>query len=532
MFKKFLTGCLLFLTAFTLSCTAASADKRVALIIGNGAYANKARLNNPQNDAQDVTAALKRSNFDVISATDLGQAEMRDAAIKFSRAAKNADIALFYYSGHAMQYNGVNYLMPIDAKLDDEADLKRFVRVDDIMADLQQAKNLRILVLDSCRDNPFADTLKRTLTRGTPTRGLSKIDAPLGTIVSFSTQSGQTAEDGTGRNSPYTAAFVRHIDQPKEIGDVFRDVSAEVYESSGKSQLPELSLSIIGKVYLNGPVTINVAPSSQGPAQGAPADPCASADAHWRASDSIGVISAYEDHIAKFPNCTFSNLARAKVEQLKQKAAAPPAPAAAACPARFDSGRYGASEMSCYCSPSAMTGTVWGTDIYTNDSSICAAALHAGAVSESGGTVRVRGAPGRSRYPASRRNGIATSSWDRWDGSFVFPSATGAATAATTAPEPLSSDSLLGEYSVVGTNPNGTSYRGVVNITSGGGGLYNFVWRIGSSQSYRGSGRLNGRTLTVNWGQSSPVIYQVQDNGVLVGRWSNGRATEDLTPSR
>jgi hypothetical protein len=323
---------LFLIAAYSLGCSPASAEKRVALIIGNGAYSHKAQLTNPPHDAEDVATALKRTNFEVIFATDLGQAEMQDAAIKFSRAARNADVALFYYSGHAMQFNGVNYLMPIDAKLDDEADLKRFIRVDDIMNDLQQAKNLRILVLDSCRDNPFAESLKRSLgsTRSSSVRqGLSKIDAPLGTIVSFSTQAGQTADDGNGRNSPYTAAFLKRIEGPEEIGDVFRDISSDVYETSGKSQLPELSLSIVGKFYLNGPVSITVTP----PAQSAPTDGCSAAEAHWKAADAIGTITAYEDHIARFPRCAFINLAKARVDQFKQKAAltspagTPPGPA-------------------------------------------------------------------------------------------------------------------------------------------------------------------------------------------------------------
>ncbi|QWG15694.1 caspase family protein [Bradyrhizobium sediminis] len=324
--QTFWKVCLLLLFACALGCSPASAERRVALVIGNGAYSHKARLTNPENDAADVAAALKRTNFEVILANNLGQLEMQDAAIRFSRAARNADVALFCYSGHAMQFNGVNYLMPIDAKLDDEADLKRFTRVDDIMNDLQQAKNLRILVLDSCRDNPFPEALKRSLgpTRGASVRqGLSKMDAPLGTIVSFSTQAGQTADDGTGRNSPYTAAFVRRIEEPKEIGEVFRDISADVYETSGRSQLPELSLSIIGKFYLNGPVSITVTP----PAQSAPANLCSAAETHWKAADVIGTVTAYEDHVARFPTCAFSNLARARIDGLKQKAAlAPPLP--------------------------------------------------------------------------------------------------------------------------------------------------------------------------------------------------------------
>ena len=152
----------LVLVACWLGLSPASAKTRVALVIGNGAYANTAQLANPTHDAEDVAMALKRSGFEVLQGMDLRQAGMQDLTIRFARAASRADVAMFYYSGHAMQFNGVNYLMPIDAVLTDEADLKRFVRVDDIMNDLQQAKNLRILVLDSCRDNPLAESLKRS----------------------------------------------------------------------------------------------------------------------------------------------------------------------------------------------------------------------------------------------------------------------------------------------------------------------------------------------------------------------------------
>ena len=310
--------------ALILFCGAKPADavaeKRVALVIGNGAYVNAPRLPNPSHDAEDVAAALKRSDFEVILGTDLSQAGMGDAAIRFARASRSADVAVFYYSGHAMQFNGVNYLMPVDAKLEDEADLKRMTRVDEILDDLQQAKNLRILVLDSCRDNPLADTLKRSmgLTRGASIqRGLTKMEAPLGTIVSFSTQAGRTANDGDGRNSPYTTAFLKHIEERNEIGDVFREISGDVYQASNKTQLPELSLSIIGKFYLNGPVSVTVNP----PAQPAPVDPCSAAEAHWKAADSIGTIAAFEDHVARFPRCAFADLAKARIDQLKQKTA-------------------------------------------------------------------------------------------------------------------------------------------------------------------------------------------------------------------
>jgi len=315
------TLCVALLVCWLGLCPASS-ETRVALVIGNGAYINTAQLPNPPHDAEDVAIALKHSGFQVIEGIDLRQADMQDLTIRFARAASTADVAMFYYSGHAMQFNGVNYLMPVDAVLADEADLKRFVRVDDIVNDLQQAKNLRILVLDSCRDNPLAESLKRSsgMTRAAAIgRGLSRVEAPRGTIVSFSTQSGQVAADGSGRNSPYTTAFLKHIEEPQEIGDVFRDISSDVYDNSGKTQLPELSLSIIGKFYLNGPVSITVAPVAP---QAAPqSDPCASAEAHWKAADSIGTLGAYEDHLARFSSCSFANLAKARIDGLKQKTA-------------------------------------------------------------------------------------------------------------------------------------------------------------------------------------------------------------------
>src|SRR5665213_2141238 len=176
-----------FILFFGLIAIPAFADTRVALVIGNGAYAHAPHLPNPPHDADDVAAALKRTGFQIIEGVDLNQAGMQDAAIRFARAARTADVAVFYYSGHAMQYAGVNYLVPIDAELHDEADLRRMARVDDILGDLQQAKNLRILVLDSCRDNPLADELKRSIGRtrsASVGRGLAKMESPNNRVVS------------------------------------------------------------------------------------------------------------------------------------------------------------------------------------------------------------------------------------------------------------------------------------------------------------------------------------------------------------
>jgi hypothetical protein len=251
------------------------AESRIALVIGNGAYQNVPRLANPANDAKAVAAALRRSGFDTIIATDLDEHGMEDATIRFSRAARTADVALFYYSGHALQYNGVNYLAPIEATLSDESDLRRMTRVDEIVSDLEQAKSLRIMVLDSCRDNPLAEQLRRSVgtTRSIPLgRGLAKIDTPQGMIMAYATQAGHTAEDGDGRNSPYTTAFLKHIEEQDEIGTIFREISEDVYETTKRSQLPELSLSIIGRFYLRGMAVAPTAAASASASLSPPAE--------------------------------------------------------------------------------------------------------------------------------------------------------------------------------------------------------------------------------------------------------------------
>src|SRR5260370_42335980 len=170
---------------FSVFVTPAVADNRVALVIGNGAYARVPHLPNPVHDADDVAAALKRSGFEIIVATDLDKAGMDEAMIKFARAARTAEVAMFYYTGHALQFGGINYLVPVDAQINDEADLRRLLRVDAGNADMQPAKNLRILVLDSCRDNPLTAQLNHSIGTARSAsigRGLAKIDSPEGMI--------------------------------------------------------------------------------------------------------------------------------------------------------------------------------------------------------------------------------------------------------------------------------------------------------------------------------------------------------------
>jgi hypothetical protein len=300
-----------------LQSSPTSAETRIALVIGNGAYQNVSRLPNPANDAKAVAAALRRSGFDTIIATDLDKQGMEDATIRFARAARDADIALFYYSGHALQFNGVNYLAPTDAKLADESDLRRMTRVDEIVSDLQQAKSLRILVLDSCRDNPLAEQLRRSIgtTRSLPIgRGLAKIDTPQGMIMAYATQAGRTAEDGDGNNSPYTSAFLKRIEEQNEIGTIFREVSEDVYEATKHAQLPELSLSIIGRFYLRGMKAEPAAATDPKPTA-----PMKTTSSDFDAAVGVDTVAGWEAFLKEHSEGFYADLARERRANLEKR---------------------------------------------------------------------------------------------------------------------------------------------------------------------------------------------------------------------
>ncbi|HEY6257901.1 MAG TPA: DUF6719 family protein [Xanthobacteraceae bacterium] len=233
----------------------AQAESRVALVIGNSAYQNTPALANPGNDADDMAAALKRVGFTVHLEHNLDKRGMERATAQFAREARDADAALFYYAGHGLQHRGLNYLMPTDAKLDDEFSVNfEMTRLEDVLQSLDQARGVKILVLDACRRNPLVDRLagKATTRDFAPTRGLARLDATRGMVVAYSTQPDQVAVDGAGRNSPFTAALVREISEPGlEIGTLFRRVAADVNHATGGRQLPELSVSLLGEFYFS-----------------------------------------------------------------------------------------------------------------------------------------------------------------------------------------------------------------------------------------------------------------------------------------
>lgn len=320
----------LLVLVFTGTMAAAAAtERRVALVIGNSAYENTPALANPANDADDVADALTRVGFDVILKRNLTKDGMDDAFRSFARAIDGAHAALFYYAGHGMQFQGVNYLMPVDAELGHEADLPyEMAKVDDVLADMARVKGVRIVVLDACRDNPLEASLKRSVsrTRNIPmTRGLARITRTQGLLVAYATQPGQVAEDGGGRNSPFTTSLLKHIATPGlEVGPLFRRVASDVNASTGGKQTPELSVSLLGEFYFAGRGDAAPADTGLNPGPDVPV----SERAAFETAQRIDNVAAWDAFLRRFPKGFHADMARAARQALvdreteRQRAAA------------------------------------------------------------------------------------------------------------------------------------------------------------------------------------------------------------------
>jgi uncharacterized caspase-like protein len=222
--------------------TPAVAEKRVALIVGNSAYGHVPRLPNPANDAEAMSILLKGAGFEVVeNRGDLGVNDMRRAVRDFSEKAQDAEIALLFYAGHGIEVDGTNYLIPIDAKLERDIDVEdETLSLERVLKVLEPAKRLRLVILDACRDNPFAKTMKRTIASRTIGRGLASIEpATSDTLVAFAAKAGSTAADGVGIHSPFTAALLKHIATPGlDVRIAFGRVRDEVLKTTAKKQEP------------------------------------------------------------------------------------------------------------------------------------------------------------------------------------------------------------------------------------------------------------------------------------------------------
>ena len=238
--------------------SAAFAAGRVALVVGNGAYAEIGTLPNPGNDAADVAAALGRLGFEVETVRDADRASMNAALRGFTRRSVGADVALVFYAGHGLEMDGVNYLVPVDARLERDTDVRfEAVALDDVLASVEGAA-LRLVILDACRNNPLARSMQLTSAARSVSRGsfgeLNEDLLGVETLVAYAAAAGTTAADGTGRNSPYTAALLSFLEQPLELSALFRRVRGQVLDTTSGAQRPARVRLAVGRALPGGRV--------------------------------------------------------------------------------------------------------------------------------------------------------------------------------------------------------------------------------------------------------------------------------------
>ncbi|MBI5319300.1 caspase domain-containing protein [Bradyrhizobium sp.] len=310
----------------------AMAERKVALVVGNSAYLNVPRLPNPRNDASDLIARLKSIGFEVTPGLDLDRNALLQSLATFGRAAEGADVALFFYAGHGLQVNGQNYLVPVDGKVEYEAELDiALVPVSLVMQQLARGSRVNLVFLDACRDNPFAKDLSRTLGTRSATalgRGLSRIQTASGTFIAFATQPDNVAQDGDGRNSPFTKALLANIEKPGlSISDLMIEVRNDVMRQTNGKQVPWDSSSLTGRFFfrIEGTVTVTPETAQPGAPAAAPVDPKALELAVWQAIKDSNDRTAFERFLSDFPNGVFSSAARARIASLRPPAAEAPA---------------------------------------------------------------------------------------------------------------------------------------------------------------------------------------------------------------
>jgi hypothetical protein len=317
-----LAGALLFATVIPVLAETAP-ESRVALIIGNAAY-KAAPLKNPINDARAMGRALKTVGFDVTVVNDGDQKALKRAILEFSQRLAKGGVGLFYYSGHGLQVKGNNYLVPVDADIRSEAHVEvEAVNVSAVLAQMDEAKTrVNIVILDACRDNPFARRFRSTA------RGLASIDAPSGTLIAYATAPGSVADDGTGDNGLYTEELLKVLPTPGlKVEEVFKRVLSSVKKRSEAKQIPWVASSLDSDFSFSAATVpllrggdLAAAPTAL---LATPADPAAVEIAYWNSIKDSTDPTFFAEYLRKYPNGHFASIARSRRLELERRAAAP-----------------------------------------------------------------------------------------------------------------------------------------------------------------------------------------------------------------
>ena len=312
--RRWLGTLALSLSLAVLAAAGAEA-KRLALVIGNAAYRD-VPLANPVNDAQDMAARLVALDFEVVLRTDATRADMGTAIAEFLRRLEDGDEAVVFYAGHGVQVRGVNYLMPIDASPRDENDVElQAISLDTVLRGLGAVDpKVSLLMLDACRNNPFERRWRGS------SRGLARVEAASGTLISYAAKPGTTAADGRSRNSPYTAAWLAELEKPgMSVEDILKRVHVAVRDETRGQQETWQEGQIVGRLVLNVNVTVAApSPSSQG---GDGFDPRRIELTFWESAERQDTAAGYEAYLSQFPSGTFAPLARVRLNSLQADAA-------------------------------------------------------------------------------------------------------------------------------------------------------------------------------------------------------------------
>jgi hypothetical protein len=309
-----------------LTCGSAHAERRVALVIGNSAYKSVPRLANPANDATLVGGMFRKAGFDSVDVRlDLNVGEMRKALREFGGKARDAEVAVIYYAGHGIELDGTNYLIPTDATLETDSDvLDETLPLDRAMFAVEPAKQLRLIILDACRDNPFAKTMKRTIASRAIGRGLAKIEPTSpNTMIAFAAKAGSTASDGDAKNSPFAAALVERLPTPGlDLRKAFGFVRDDVLKNTGYKQEPYVYGSLGGDDVPLVPAKPVVA--------GPQANPDSEIRRDYELALQLGTRDVWTAFLNRYPSGFYTDLAKAQLNRI----AAEEARAAAAEKAR------------------------------------------------------------------------------------------------------------------------------------------------------------------------------------------------------
>jgi Caspase domain len=304
-----------------VAADSALAEKRVALVIGNGAYQHVAKLANPIKDGTAMADMFRKAGFDWVKLTqDVGNLDFKRALREFMDAATDSDIAVVYYAGHGIQIRDMNYMIPVDARLATEIDAEdEAVSLDRIVMALEPAKRLRLVILDACRDNPFMRNMKRRVSTRALNGGLAKMEPTLGdTLIAYAAKAGSTADDGEGAHSPFAAALVKHLAVPGlDIRLAFGRVRDEVLKATAYKQEPFVYGSLGGESIALVPAPVK----PQAPAM-------SEQKGDYQLVERIGTKKAWEVFLSTHKEGMYADLARAQLQKLvdaEQQAVATPA---------------------------------------------------------------------------------------------------------------------------------------------------------------------------------------------------------------